>query len=253
MLYLGETGISKLYLGETPISKAYLGENLVWGGSEPQPMTLNLNGLSIGGINCNINGLSNQTLMGWVLVSSGKWEWADGPAWLESGGWGGTYFAHNSGTMEVRFGTGSASSKKQFPYTFQNGVWHHYCFTRGDGSYKFYLDGTLQETQSGSTDSSRNNGTIFYLTRGLGGGTAFSIDISIANYAAFSRTLTDSEVEQAYLADTIDTSAAPFNSNLLLGLNITEGSGDRIYDVVSGNYATITGTPQWNVPFNPTR
>lgn len=37
MLYLGETGISKLYLGETPIAKAYLGENLVWSATQPLP------------------------------------------------------------------------------------------------------------------------------------------------------------------------------------------------------------------------
>ena len=37
MLYLGETGISKLYLGETPIAKAYLGESLVWSATQPLP------------------------------------------------------------------------------------------------------------------------------------------------------------------------------------------------------------------------
>lgn len=45
MLYLGETGISKLYLGETPIAKAYLGENLVWKKTTVLPyLDFNVNG-----------------------------------------------------------------------------------------------------------------------------------------------------------------------------------------------------------------
>ena len=199
-----------------------------------------------------MNGYTNQTLMGWVMVISGTWSWAEGPAWLETGGWGGTYFGYNNGTMEVRFGTGSSDSKKQYNYSVSIGEWHHYCFTRGGGDYKFYLDGTLRETQTGTQNASRNNGETFYLTRGLGGGTSLSPDMSIVNYAAFSRTLTAQEVQSAYQATTIDTTAAPFNSGLIVGINLTEGSGDKIYDVVSGNYITIPGTPQWNVPFNPT-
>ena len=213
--------------------------------------TLNLKGLDIGGISCEINGFNEQTLMGWVRADSTGWNYAVGPSWLESGGWGGTYFGVNSDTMEVRFGTGDSQSKKQFPYTLQLSEWHHYCFTRNsEGEYDFYCDGVFVERQSGTSSNSANNGNIFYLTHGISGNTTITVDIGIVGYSAFSRALSVSEVRQAFRDKIIDTSKPPYNSGLLLGMNILEGSGNRLYDVVSGEYAEISGEPSWNFPFD---
>ena len=109
----------------------------------------------------------------------------------------------------------------------------------------------LTGTQSGSTEQSNNNSNVFYLTRGIFGKSIFPIDISIVGYAAFSRALSSTDVQQAFTNKVIDVRKEPYNSGMILGLNVLEGEGDKIYDVVSGEYASISGEPNWDVQFNP--
>ena len=227
-------------------------QNMWHNGSMKSFNTFNLNGLSDSGLTVTINGLTNMTLFSWVKPTS-NWNMQACPAWYESpSGWGGTYFAKNSNTMEVRFGSGSSNSKIQYTYSVPTDEWHHYCFVRSGSSYLFYVDGQLNSTQTGGTAALQRNGT-FYLTKGINGA-AVTYDISYVSYGAFSRALTAAEVQQVYQAGAvIDTSSAPFNNNLILGLSLTEGSGNILHDVASGNSITLTGNVVWDVPFDSER
>lgn len=217
------------------------------------PMVLNIRSLTDSGLDVPVNNLTDMSLFGWVK-SARSWSLHTAPGWTEtSGGWGGTYFGQvNDAEMEVRFGSGSSLSRITYSYVFPTNEWHHYCFVRSSGSYKYYLDGQLRETKTGNTTAMKRNGR-FYLTQGFYGSRNTSYDVGIAAYGAFSRALSDSEVAQVYAAGAgIDKTVAPFSSGLILGLNLTEGSGTQIYDVAGERYMTITsGTPQWSIPFNP--
>ena len=217
----------------------------------PELRTLNLKGASIAALPCNINGLTNATLFAWARNLENYWI---APSWAENGGWGATYFGKNGDTIEVRFGSGSSDSKKQFSFVVADNEWHHYCFVRdasgSTGSYRFYFDGQLSGTESGNKIAMKNNQTSFRLANGMYGAVP-DREESIVAYGVFSRELSDNEVEQVYNARLIDTTKAPFNSGLIMGMNVTEGEGDKVYDVVSGSYVTISSTPNWTVDFNP--
>ena len=211
--------------------------------------TFNVNGLVDSGLTVPINGLTDMTLFSWVKPSS-SWNYASIAGWKDTGSWGATYFGRNENTMEVRFGSGSGTSKRQYTYSIMFDEWHHYCFVRQGSNYLFYVDGQLQQTQTnGGTAALKNNG-VFKLTEGMNADTNY--DMSYVSYGAFSRALTAAEVQQVYQAGAnINTSSAPFNNGLILGLSLTEGSGNIVHDVASGNNITLTGNVVWDVSFDP--
>lgn len=215
------------------------------GGAKSAPLlkTCNLKGLSSNRLNIDINGLGNVSFGGWVRNLLYFWT---APGWREAGSWGSTYFGKNENTVEVRFGTGSSSSKKRWNYVTPTNEWTHlYALRQGD-QMSLYINGTLISTLSASSQPLKNNGA-FSLTNGMYDGINIEFDFSTVGLAFFSRALTENEINAAMNAVTVDLTKAPYNDSCVMAVNCTEGSGNRVKELVSGNYIELSQTPVWDV------
>lgn len=234
----------------TSVAKLMMGGASGGGGGN---VTCRFNNIGCTAIPCTINGCTDLSYGGWVRNCG---MYANMPSWQEgSGGWGGTYFGLNGATMECRFGSGSSNTKKQWNWVESGSdTWYHYYFVRSRSTMYFYVNGTLQGTQSSGTGALRNNKNEFTLTVGLNGGRigwdggAYSKQVSVVGLAFFSRALSQQEIVAARDLVKADLLTAPYNDRCLLAVNCDEGSGNRIKELVSGTDIVLESEPPWDVP-----
>lgn len=209
----------------------------------PLSKTCNLKGISSNRLAININGLTDVSYGGWVRNLP---FFTVAPSWRETGGWGSTYLGTNQSDIECRFGTGSSSSKKQWYYSCPINEWFHVYCVRQNEQMSLYVNGTLVSAQTANSNALRNNGD-FSLTNGMYNELNTKIDFSTVGLAFFSRALSENEIIQSKNDVTIDLSKAPYNSGCVMALNCTDGSGNKIKELVSGNYIELTATPIWDI------
>lgn len=151
----------------------------------------------------------------------------------------------NGGKFYTRFGTGSSSTAISWNYSVPTG-WCHVYVVRQSSQMLLYVNGALVETKNANGNVLQRNGG-FSLTNGLNDSLNTSWDFSTVGTAFFSRALTASEINAAMNAVMVDLSKAPYNSGCIMAVNCTEGSGNKIKELVSGNYIELTQTPTWDV------
>lgn len=166
MLYLGETGISKLYLGETPIAKAYLGENLVWGGTTPPPIHF-VTAIESDGTACavvphvqqNVENAKVRMLFRLPSVLDGSSPLRDKNLFGYSQNdsrWGLNNYnpfdsrpVANHVVCQIYSGGGMVG---QFPWTdYSTSQYHELVVTRLDGQIEIYVDNQLVASSSNGT------------------------------------------------------------------------------------------------------
>lgn len=206
--------------------------------------TCNLRNVDCSSLSIPVNGLHDVSYGGWVRNLPFYYRV---PSWREgSGGWGGVYFGMNNAWIECRIGTGSSASKKQFVWTQPKDEWHHVYFTRSGSTISFYLDGQWAGSQSGNALALKNNSDSFNLTSWVSGNLP-DTDFSMVGLAFFSRALSAEEIVSAMNQVTVDLNAAPYNNGCVLAINCTEGEGDKVRELVSGQDILLSVTPEWNV------
>lgn len=217
--------------------------------------TLDLRGVVSTAIPCDVNGIGDATICFWAnsVVS-----WVLCPSFYAAGGWGGIHLGEYApGALVARFGCGTSGGfvpcylNTTFPDAGYGDAtyWAHYAAVRDGTTVSFYVNGQLAGTGTGASDLTTNNGG-FLLTGGLENSRIMPetyLPVGYASWAFFRRALPQEEVVAAMECGPVDTSSAPFDSGLVFGVNIDEGEGDRVYDVVSGRYAELSGTVRWNI------